>query len=97
MRMRRATNRGVAVILSAILPGLGQFYNREFWKGAVFLVAGLALGWASAALVPPLDELLAGKPPPGLGRLMIILVLLLVCYGWSIVDAYRGAARRAGE
>lgn len=95
--MQRATNRGVALILSAILPGLGQLYNREFWKGAIFLVAGLVLGWASAALVPPLDELLAGKPPSGLGKLLIILVLLLVCYGWSIVDAYRGATRRVRE
>ena len=83
----------VALVLSAIFPGLGQFYNREYVKGVVFFVSGLVLSWISSEMLPPLDTLLAGKTPEGLGQLVSVMVLLLVCYAYSIVDAYRSAKR----
>jgi len=33
----------VAVVLSAIFPGLGQFYNGQTTKGVLFLVLGIIL------------------------------------------------------
>ena len=48
-------NPGVAAVLSAILPGLGQFYNGEFWRGIFWIIVtpglwigtGGLLGWVS--------------------------------------------------
>ena len=88
---------GIAVTLSAILPGLGQFYNRDPWKAAIFLVVGLALGWASSQVLPPVDAILAGRPTEGLGKLLILLFLLLICYIWSLRDAYHSAKRKFME
>jgi TM2 domain-containing membrane protein YozV len=46
-------NPGVAAVLSAIVPGLGQFYNGDFWRGIFWLLitpgmwigTGGLLGW----------------------------------------------------
>ena len=35
----------VAVLLSFIMPGLGQTYNGQYLKGGVLCIAGLALVW----------------------------------------------------
>src|SRR2546427_9006745 len=39
----KAKNPWVAGILSGVLPGLGQFYNRQLGKGAGFLIGFLVL------------------------------------------------------
>jgi len=53
LRTPSIRNPGTAAILSAIVPGAGQFYNGTFWRGIVWLLitpgfwiftAGL-LGW----------------------------------------------------
>jgi hypothetical protein len=90
MRSRKAT---VALMLSAIFPGLGQFYNHDYAKGAVFLACGVVLGWVSSEMLPPLDSVIAGQVPEGLGPLLTITILFLVCYAYSMVDAYRSANR----
>ena len=84
----RAGNPGVALMLSAIFPGLGQFYNRQFGKGVAFLVAGLVASWETSALLPSMDALLKGELPKQIGLLTVTLFLLLICYVWSMVDAY---------
>jgi TM2 domain-containing membrane protein YozV len=46
-------NPGTAAVLSLVLPGLGQFYNGDFWRGLFWLVvtpglwigSGGLLGW----------------------------------------------------
>jgi TM2 domain-containing membrane protein YozV len=46
-------NPGVAAVLSAIIPGIGQFYNGDFWRGIFWLIvtpglwigSGGLLGW----------------------------------------------------
>jgi TM2 domain-containing membrane protein YozV len=42
----RMTNPGTAAVLSAILPGLGQFYNGDFLRGIFWLIVtpGLWIG-----------------------------------------------------
>jgi TM2 domain-containing membrane protein YozV len=41
--MPSAHSPKLAIFLSAELPGLGQFYNRQWAKGAGFLVATLVV------------------------------------------------------
>ena len=36
--MRNLKNPGVAAVLSALLPGLGQFYNGDFLRGIFWLI-----------------------------------------------------------
>lgn len=44
---------GVAAVLSVVLPGVGQIYNGEFWRGLFWLIitpgfwigSGGLLGW----------------------------------------------------
>jgi TM2 domain-containing membrane protein YozV len=46
---------GVAAVLSLILPGVGQIYNGEFWRGIFWLIitpgfwigSGGLLGWVA--------------------------------------------------
>lgn len=63
----------LAVLLSAFMPGFGQFYNTDYKKGVVMLVAYfLCLG------------LSAGLSATRIGFLVIIPVVI-----WSTIDAYR--------
>ena len=70
----------IAAILSGILPGAGQFYNRQWLKGIAFLVPVLVL----SAFVRP--EMLLFEPS---AMALIPLVALLVLAIWSVADAYR--------
>jgi TM2 domain-containing membrane protein YozV len=46
-------NPGVAAVLSVLIPGIGQFYNGDFWRGIFWLIltpgmwlgTGGLLGW----------------------------------------------------
>jgi hypothetical protein len=79
----------VALMLSGIFPGIGQFYNRQLVEGAIGLVLGLALTWA-AARAAPADPLALAQP--GADVLGPLLALLAV-WVWSLVDAWRAARR----
>ncbi len=76
----------IALVLSGIFPGLGQFYLRAWGKGIAFLAAGAAASWALGRLVSPQD-LLAGVVPHPLAALSAVLALLAL-YFWSIADAW---------
>jgi len=80
--MTTQSNPFLAVILSAILPGLGQIYNQEQKKGWVIigccLVLSLAVYWFS-----------------GLNAVTFALALLLIWIS-AIVDAYK-VAKSAGQ
>lgn len=91
--------KAIAFVLSGIYPGLGQFYNREPVKGAAFVVSGTVLSWLFVRALPSdllsLD-LLSGEvsAPVQFGAtLLVSLVLLLAVWIWSLVDAWRVAAR----
>ena len=90
MTDRAARRRKViALILSGIFPGLGQFYNRQPVKGAIGLGAGLVFSWFAGRATPsdPLALDQAGF------ALFGPLGALLAVWLWSIVDAWRVAGR----
>jgi TM2 domain-containing membrane protein YozV len=72
----------LALILSAVLPGLGQVYNGERDKGLLILGSCLALGlfvyWVS-----------------GFNKLSAALAMLLIWLS-AVIDAYK-VAKSAGE
>jgi hypothetical protein len=75
-------NRFVALILSALVPGSGQIYNREVKKGWLILGCCLSLG----VLTYWID---------GLNKITVALALLLLWLS-AMVDAYR-VAQTAGQ
>jgi len=70
----------VAAVLSGILPGAGQLYNRQWLKGIGFLVSVMVLS-AFVRRQMPLSEPSA--------KVLLALVVILVLAVWSVVDAYR--------
>ena len=96
--------KGTAALLSALLPGLGQFYNREWIKGLCFLaamvIADVALDVTTDtmqllhAMVGGIRETADAAALPSVGSLMIrsVPVFIIVC--WSVADAARVARRR---
>jgi len=92
----KAKNPWVAGILSGVLPGLGQFYNRQLGKGVGFLIGFLVLG---GALVFGIDlqmldkAMSSGTQPENLWLLLAVEVLVLILVIWSITDAARTAQR----
>ncbi len=84
----------IALILSGVFPGLGQFYLRAWGKGAAFLTAGIAAVWVLEQLVSVQDLMTGLLPNPGatLGVLLILLAVFL----WSVIDAWHsGGTPRA--
>jgi hypothetical protein len=88
-----ARNAWAAGVLSGVLPGLGQFYNRQWLKGIAFLagilVVDAALGVSSAMLQFLETRALPASTMP----LLLGLLLLLAIALWSITDAARTAMR----
>ena len=94
--MAPARRQARSNLLSAVFPGVGQFYNRQVFKGVGFVTGALIL----VSLLLSLADLqalqvaaLSGAPPENLGRLFLTTVLLLAVALWSIVDAARVAKR----
>jgi hypothetical protein len=79
----------VALILSSVFLGLGQFYNRQPLKGALFLVVGVVLSWLVVRTIPTDPTALAhvGAAP------FALLLVLLAIWLWSLVDAWREGGR----
>lgn len=90
----------VAALLSAVLPGLGQFYNRQWGKGAGFLVAtlmidaGLGVTSETMTLTMTLFQsafLGAQGSRINVGSFMLRMLPLAAIAMWSITDAVRTA------
>lgn len=79
---------GIAVLLSALLPGAGQLYNRSWIKGVLFLVVTFALT-AELRRNIPISAILAGEPQILSGTNLFLLLLTLAIAFWSMIDAYR--------
>lgn len=92
----RQKNPTLAGVLSGVMPGLGQFYCRQWGKGAAFLVGAIAVD-ASFGVSSGMLELLQsfGAPVPSdtLGKLLLGSLLFLAIAIWSIIDAVRNARK----
>ena len=96
MATGHARNPWMAGLLSSVLPGLGQFYNRQPGKGAGFLLVFLVLVGLliSGVDLKDLDQALAsGTVPDNIGTLLMLELLVLGILIWSIVDAARTAKK----
>ena len=89
-------NPTIAGVLSGVMPGLGQFYCRQWGKGAAFLVGAIAVDVSfgvSSGMLELLQSFGAPIPSDLLGKLLIGSLLFLAIAVWSIADAVRTAKR----
>jgi TM2 domain. len=89
----------LAIFLSAVLPGLGQFYNRQWKKGAGFLVATLVMDAAfgvTSETIAVFQSAFLGMPGTNvnIGGFVLRMLPLAAIATWSMTDAARTAKRR---
>ena len=92
----RPKNPVFAGILSGAMPGLGQFYCRQWAKGAGFLAAAIAVDagfGVSSGMLEVLQSLGAPLPSDALSKFLLGSLVLLAVALWSIIDAVRTAKR----
>lgn len=70
----------IAAALSAVLPGMGQFYTHHWVKGMGFLIAAMVVS-AVIRRRMVLSE-------PSMAAIFAVVVLFGLT-AWSVVDAYR--------
>jgi len=94
METKHTRSPWVAGILSGLMPGLGQFYNRQWWKGAGFLLGFMIVDGmlgVSASFLRLLQAILQGTTsevlPEDLAQLLLRSLAPLAVAVWSIVDA----------
>lgn len=91
---KKRKNPMIALILSAIFPGLGQIYVREIPKGAVLIVLNLIINFL---LIDPLEAIMqSGGSIADMSTLYIVLgytVAGLVLWIYAIIDAKKTADR----
>jgi TM2 domain-containing membrane protein YozV len=91
---KRRKNPTLALILSAIFPGLGQIYNNEIAKGIALMGLNTVVNFL---LIKPLDVLISsfGKTLDGSTLLIVTsyTVIGLVLWIYAIIDAKKTAER----
>ena len=80
----------VALFLSGVFPGLGQFYNRQPVKGGFFFGSSAVLAWLFAQAAPA-DPLALLQAPPM--TVVLTSFAFLAVSLWSVADAWRAAGR----
>jgi hypothetical protein len=86
----------LAAFLSAVMPGLGQFYNREWLKGTGFLVGLIVVDGAlgvSADMLSVLSNFGSKPPSIDLGSFVLRMLPVTAIALWSVIDAARTAKR----
>lgn len=76
------------------MPGLGQFYCRQWGKGGGFFVGALVIDaglGVSEGILNVLQGSLAGLPPPDSGAILLRSFPFLALAMWSIADAAKAA------
>jgi hypothetical protein len=79
----------IALVLSGIFPGLGQFYNRQHVKGGLSVIVAGVLSWLIGREIPaePLALVHSGA------AVTVPTAVLLALWLWSLIDAWRTAGR----
>jgi len=94
MEGRSAKSPIAAGILSGLMPGLGQFYCRQWKKGAAFLVGALiadgTLG-VSSDFLKLLQAGGMGLTPDEATSILLRSLPFLALAIWSVVDAVKTA------
>ena len=80
-------------VLSGVVPGLGQFYCRQWGKGAGFLVAVSVADFSADVSQSLFDFLLNRVLPEDNIKFLIGSLLMLAIAAWSVLDAVRTAKR----
>jgi len=81
-------NTGIATVLSAIFPGLGQFYNGKLTKGFVFfIIGGLLFYRAYIFFIAKLDPIVFIIKGFAQYSGIFILIFFVVLWAFSIIDA----------
>jgi predicted transporter len=78
----------IAALVSAVLPGAGQFLNQHWLRGLAFLTGALI---ASGMLRR--RSLLSAPFSDGSIVHFVLLAVLFLLAGWSAVDAFRSRMR----
>ena len=94
MSLGTSKKAGLAGFLSALWPGLGQLYNRQWAKGAGFLLGAsvVDIGFGvSEEFFKSFQALQFVIQPQDPGRFFIGTVLFFVIAIWSVTDAARTA------
>jgi len=86
-------NPWIAGILSGVLPGLGQFYNRQWLKGVGFLLGTLVVDGVLGVTAGMIKFFQSGAPPENTGQFLFGSLIVLALVIWSITDAARTAKR----
>lgn len=100
MNPAQPRNSTIAGVLSGVMPGLGQFYCRQWSKGAGFLVGAIAIDagfGVSSGMLELLQSFGASVPSDALGKLLPGALLFLAVAIWSILDAVRTAKKSSGS
>jgi hypothetical protein len=79
----------LAAVLSGLFPGIGQLYNRQFRKGALFVTAGIVAGFGPFS--PAAAHLDLDNPTVALEKTLITSIPFIVINLWAVIDAYRVA------
>ena len=82
--------RWIAAMLSALLPGAGQFLNHDWAKGGAFLIVAMI---ASGMLRR--GSFLSSEFSDGSILRVALFAVLLGLAAWSAADAYRHSAQAA--
>lgn len=90
METKHVRSPWAAGILSGLIPGLGQFYNRQWWKGAGFLLGFMIVDWmldVSAGFLRLVQANPSEVLPEDLAQLLLRSLAPLAVAVWSLVDA----------
>jgi hypothetical protein len=89
----RSKSPTLAGVLSGVMPGLGQFYCRQWAKGAGFLVAVSVADFSADVSKSLFDFLLTRALPDDTTKFLIGSLLVLAIAAWSVIDAIRIARK----
>jgi len=93
METKHVPNPWVAGLLSGVLPGLGQFYNRQWGKGVGFLIGTLVVEGVLGVSADMLKFFQSGALPESTVQFLFGSVIVLGIVIWSVYDAYRVAKK----
>ena len=83
----------IAGVLSGVMPGLGQFYCRQWAKGAGFLGSVSVADFSADVSKSLFDFLLHRVLPENSTTFLLGSLLVLAIAAWSVIDAVRTAKR----